>query len=143
MMTTEQREAVVAETLSWVNTPYHPHARVKGAGVDCAMLLAEVYERAGVIGHVDPGHYSPQFGLHRDEEIFEGFVREHGIQVEDPLPGDCVLFRFGRCYSHGGILVTQTEIVHAMVRPPLVVRTDLSDAELADRERRFYTVVRS
>jgi cell wall-associated NlpC family hydrolase len=142
-MRDEQRPLVVAEALGWVNTPYHPHARVKGVGVDCAMLLAEVYERAGVIPHVDPGHYSPQFGLHRDEEVFEEFVLRHGVEVDAPEPGDCVLFRYGRCYSHGGIMVSEVRFVHAMVSPPLVVCTDLSDAEVAERERRFYTVVSS
>ena len=34
---------------SWIGTPYHHMGRVKGAGADCLTLLAEIYERAGVI----------------------------------------------------------------------------------------------
>ena len=54
------REAVVTEAASWIGTPFHHAARVKGAGVDCLMLLAEVYERAGVTTeHINPPFYVP------------------------------------------------------------------------------------
>jgi cell wall-associated NlpC family hydrolase len=36
------RAAVVREAESWIGTPFHHAARVKGAGIDCLMLLAEV-----------------------------------------------------------------------------------------------------
>ena len=45
-------------------------ARVKGAGVDCLMLLAEVYERAGITAHVEPPFYVPDWHLHRDAERY-------------------------------------------------------------------------
>ena len=40
-----RREAVIREAKSWIGTPFHHAARIKGAGVDCLMLLAEIYER--------------------------------------------------------------------------------------------------
>lgn len=139
-MTPEVRLVVVEEAVGWLNTPYHPHARIKGVGVDCAMLLAEVYERAGVIGHVEPGNYSQQFGLHRSEEVFEGFVLAHGVLVPEPQPADVVLFKYGRCYSHGGVMISETRFVHAVLATKRVCYGDLSDAELLRRERRFYSV---
>ena len=48
-MTDPRRAAVVAEAATWLRTPYHHMGRVKNAGTDCLMLLAEVYEAAGVI----------------------------------------------------------------------------------------------
>lgn len=139
-MTPAIRQKVVAEAVSWLNTPYHPRGRLKGVGVDCAMLLAEVYERAGVIPHVEPGFYSQQFGLHRSEEVFERFVLEHGVPVDEPEPGDVVLFKYGRCFSHGGILISPIRFVHAVLASKRVCYGDLSDVEVSDRERRFYTV---
>ena len=51
-------------------------ARVKGGGTDCLMLLAEVYEKAGVIPHVDVPFYPPDWNLHRDAERYlEGIMR--------------------------------------------------------------------
>ncbi len=139
-MDLKSRLAVVAEATSWLNTPYHPHGRIKGVGVDCAMLLAEVYERAGVITRVDPGYYSPQFGMHRSEEVFESFVLRYGVETAEPQAGDCVLFKYGRCYSHGGVMVSATKLVHAVLRTRMVCYGDLAEAELGERERRFYSV---
>jgi cell wall-associated NlpC family hydrolase len=135
-----QRTLVVKEALSWLNTPYHPLAREKGLGVDCVMLLAEVYERAGLIPHLEPGFYSVQQGLHSVEEVLESVVLAHGCPVAEPLPGDAVLFRYGRSYSHAGIMITPTRFVHAMAAVGLVCTTDLSDGEVAGRDPRFYTV---
>ena len=49
-----QRAAVVAETCSWLGTPYHDRGRIKGSGVDCAMLPAEIYTAVGLIPPLDP-----------------------------------------------------------------------------------------
>src|SRR6266496_3157295 len=70
------RELVVKEAESWIGTPFHHAARVKGAGVDCLMLLAEVYERAGVVAPIEPPFYVPDWHLHRDAERYlEGLIR--------------------------------------------------------------------
>ena len=70
------RAAVVTEAKTWIGTPFHHAARVKGAGVDCLMLLAEVYERAGVTaGRINPPFYVPDWHLHRDAERYmEGLL---------------------------------------------------------------------
>ncbi len=87
--------------------------RVKGAGVDCATLLAEVYARAGVIPTVAVPFYPPDWHLHRDAERYLGFVLEHAEEVVAPLPADIALWRFGRCFSHGAIVVEWPLVIHA------------------------------
>jgi cell wall-associated NlpC family hydrolase len=144
-MTPEQTTAVITEATTWLNTPYHPSGRIKGVGVDCAMLLLETYSRAGLIEAFDPGAYPDQFGLHRSEEQFMAFVTRYATEIEAPVPGGCVLFRFGRCYSHGGIMVTDTRLIHAVKREGRVAYADLTDADLhepngADRSPRFFTI---
>ena len=59
MTETQQRTALVDAARSWLNTPYHHKARVKGAGVDCAQLLIGVYTDAGLIEAFDTGDYPP------------------------------------------------------------------------------------
>jgi cell wall-associated NlpC family hydrolase len=134
------RAAVVAEAETWLGTPYHPHARLKGVGVDCAMLLACVYHNAGVIPDVDPGHYPPDFGLHRDEERFMEFVGRYGTPTDTPNAGDVALFLYGRCYSHGAIMTGPTGLIHAVLRDRAVVRGDLRDITLIAREPKFFTL---
>ena len=64
MSETEQRQRVVDVARTWLGTPYHSAARVKGVGVDCLTVLAEVYHEAGIIGHVDIPYYPNDFMLH-------------------------------------------------------------------------------
>ena len=110
-----QRGAVVREARSWVRTPYHNQADIKGVGVDCGMLLVRVFVDAGLVPPFDPRPYTDDWYLHRSEERYLGFVFDRAKEVINPLPGDVMVFRYGRCYAHGGI-VTVTRpltIVHA------------------------------
>lgn len=132
---------MVEEARPWDRTPYHHAARLKGVGVDCAMLLAEVYERAGVIPHVTPEEYPADWHLHRDEERLRSWVERYAVPTQDPGPGDTVLYRFGRCFSHAAIILAwPDEIIHAVRRAGkvLIERGDAGD--FGDpRPRLFYT----
>ena len=135
----KERAAVVQEALSWAGTPYHHRARVKGAGVDCGQLLAAVYENAGVVPPIHPGAYPPDWHLHRSEERYLAHVQEHAHQVEAPGPGDIVLFRFGRCISHGAVVVAWPRIVHAYVGMGVVEDDAETNPILASRLAGFWS----
>jgi NlpC/P60 family putative phage cell wall peptidase len=138
------REAVVREAVSWIGTPFHHAARVKGAGVDCLMLLAEVYERAGVIPHIEPPFYVPDWHLHRDAERYLEGLACHAREISGPpqgtgpLPGDIALFRFGRTFSHGAIVTHWPRLVHAYWNIG-VVHGDANLHPLASRPVRFFS----
>jgi hypothetical protein len=44
----EQRDNLVCIARSWLGTPFHPHAAIRGVGVDCVHLLAEIYRESGL-----------------------------------------------------------------------------------------------
>lgn len=144
-MTPQQRDAVAVEALAWVGTPYHHHGRIKGVGVDCLMLLAEVFEAAGVVPHLDPGTYAPQWHLHRSDELYLQGLMQHCDELPagaDPQLGDVGLWRFGRTFSHGGIVVQgghNPTIVHAYIGSGVIV-SRAGDAPLAGRPCRFWGV---
>jgi NlpC/P60 family putative phage cell wall peptidase len=120
-----QRAAVVAEARSWLGTPYHHAARLKGVGCDCLTLLAEVFARAGMVAPIELPHYPPDWHLHRGAERYALGVLRHAAEVEGPpLPGDIVLWRFGRAFSHGAIVVQWPLVIHAYLRQ----RVQLEDA---------------
>ncbi len=109
-----ERAAVVAEARSWLRTPYHHMGRVKGAGADCATLLAEVYARAGVLPPFEIPFYPPDWHLHRDAERYLGFVLAHAVEINGmPMPGDVALWQFGRCFAHGAIVIRWPVVIHA------------------------------
>ncbi len=142
MTEAEERAAVVAEALSWVRTPYHDGAMVKGAGVDCAMIIKAVYEAVGLESPIDVKPYSPQWYLHRSEELYLTKVleRAHEITEAQARPGDMVLYKFGRCFAHGAIIVDPgfPQIVHAFKQAGIVTVGDGTLGHLVDRERKFF-----
>jgi NlpC/P60 family putative phage cell wall peptidase len=133
----ERRVAVVAEALRWLGTPYHHQARLHGVGVDCVHLLCAAFEAAGISGPIDPGHYARDWHMHRSQELYA--LSERGQEVEQPQPGDVALFKFGRTYSHGGVMVNTDQVVHAYMGSGVIL-TRLTEAPLATRLVRFWTM---
>lgn len=136
------RAAVVAEARSWLGTPYHHHARIKGAGVDCAQILLAVYCDALCLApDLDVGHYSTQWHLHRSEELYLQWLALAGARrVQTPAPGDIAMFRFGRTFSHSAIHVDDGRLVHAYVDLG-VIETGLTEEPLASREVQHWSVL--
>jgi NlpC/P60 family putative phage cell wall peptidase len=149
-----QRAAVVAEARTWLGTPYHHEARVKGAGVDCAQLLIGVYAAVGLIKPPKIAHYPPDWHLHRSAERYLAIVLDHARELdaaaEAPGAGDVVLWRFGRCFSHGAIVVAWPVVIHAYLGRPVVLEDavaaswldtigERSGAGAKKRPRRFFS----
>ncbi len=138
-----QRQAVIEVAESWIGTPFHHQGRVKGrrGGVDCAMLLLEVFLAAGVIKGgtgVSPAipNYSQQWHLHRAEEGYLEMVRTlGGREITTPLHGDIAVWKIGRAYSHGAIVLLWPCIIHAAAAPvgACVLDNALSSALNLDR----------
>ncbi|WP_395664559.1 hypothetical protein [Methylocella sp.] len=139
------RARVVAEARRWIGTPYHSCADVRGAGVDCGMLLVRVFVDLGLLAPFDPRPYPEDWHLHRGEERYLSFVAARCVEVERPRPGDVAVFRYGRCYSHGGIVTAADPltIVHAFQPASIVFEEPVAaNAELARPRRRakFYSL---
>lgn len=138
-MSPELQQAVVAEARTWLGTKHIHQAAVKGAGVDCAFLLVRVYHAVGLIPVIDPRPYPRDWHLHRSDERYLGWVEQYADRVETPEPGDVVLYQFGRCVSHGGIVVDWPTIIHSYSGVGCTL--DKGDAEfLAGRLHGFYRV---
>jgi hypothetical protein len=123
-----QRDNIVREAHSWVGTPYHNQGDIKRIGVDCGMLLVRVFVDAGLCEPFDPRPYSDDWYLHRSEERYLGFVFDRTKETSVPMPGDVMVFRYGRCYSHGGVVTCSTPltIVHAYHPARRVLEEDVA-----------------
>jgi NlpC/P60 family putative phage cell wall peptidase len=143
MSDVDLRAAVVREAMTWHGTPYHHHGRIKGVGVDCLMLLAEVFEACGVVRRVEPGVYAHDWHLHQRDELYERGLANYARRLpdgEDPQPGDIGVFRFGKTYSHGCIVVDEGPLlIHAYLGLGVVMgRVD--EAPLAGRLVHWWSV---
>lgn len=113
----EVRHRIVSVAQGWVGTPYHPGARKKGVGCDCLTLLAGIYEEAGCLPAVPIPYYPQDWHLHRGEERYQQGLLQYAREFSGPPePGDIVLWKFGRCFSHGAIVVDWPRIIHATLK---------------------------
>lgn len=132
-------DAIVAAAREWIDTPYHHGADIKGVGVDCAMLPVRVFCDLGIIEPFDPRPYPHDWMLHRDDERYERWVARFADRVDTPTAGDLALFRVGRCFSHGAIVVGDGRMIHADLRAGRVEYGDLA-AWCANRKHEFWRV---
>lgn len=133
------RKRIVEEAYSWLGTPYHHQAMVKGAGVDCAMILVAIYREAGLLpADFDPRPYPQDWHLHRDEERYLGWVLKVCHETGAPQPGDVVVWKFGRTFSHGAVYVGDNKIIHSYIGRGVVL-DELDQAELSGRPMKFFT----
>lgn len=130
-------DAIVAAARGWLGTPYHHMADIKGVGVDCAMLPVRVFCDLGIVPPFDPRPYPHDWMLHRDDERYRDWVKQFAGPVETPCAGDLVLFRVGRCFSHGAIVVDH-RMIHADLRAGCVEYGDL--AAWCTRKHEFWRV---
>lgn len=125
------RRAVIAEARSWEHTPYRDQGYVKGGAIDCGMLLVAAWVNSGVVEPFDPRPYPPSWHLHHERERYLEWLNTCAMEVETWQPGDIVLWQFGRCYSHAGIIVNEHgHVLHALKEFGKCTVTDMNEAFL-------------
>jgi len=134
----EERATVIAEAKTWLGTPYHLNAKVKGAGVDCGTLLIAVFSGAGLIPEVDLGTNFSDFHLHRSDEIYLGWILKFCRPVPVAQPGDIILYKFGRIISHGALVVDYPTIIHAPAQG--VMWGDATDEPMIKRQAGIFSL---
>jgi cell wall-associated NlpC family hydrolase len=138
----EQRAAVIGEARSWLGTPWVHQADLKGQAVDCAMFLIRIFSNVGVIQYFDPRPYPRSWFVHQDEERFMNWITDNlhcaEIPAAEAKPGDVVLYRIGRCYAHGALLVAPQMIIHAFAKNGAVIYTETFDPDLSTRAPKYF-----
>jgi cell wall-associated NlpC family hydrolase len=141
-LSTAQRSNIVRAAKEWLGTPYHHHARVKHAGADCAMFPLVVYQECGVLPReYRPPQYSVQWHLHRSEELYLNEIEKFVVETDaPPQSADFIVFRFGRTYSHGAIVVEWPIVIHSYIPHGVLLSDALRDGELLGREHKCFEV---
>jgi hypothetical protein len=153
-MDSEVRRKVIVEAKTWLHphTAYNHKQSVKGAGADCAMFPLAVYRACGLIPEsFVPPDYSPQWHLHQSEEIYLQTVAPLMVEYKPfqqsrtcsplPLPADFVIFKFGRTFSHGAIVVEWPIIIHSYIPHGVQLSDALADGQLVGREMKFFELI--
>jgi NlpC/P60 family putative phage cell wall peptidase len=109
---------IVAEARSWVGTPYHHQAALKGVGCDCLGLVRGVY--ANVYGsepELPPAYSRDWAETQARETLAEGAGRHlMAIPIGIASPGDVLLFALNdqSPAKHCSIMTTPDRMVHAI-----------------------------
>lgn len=126
------RQRVVTEARTWLGTPFHHQAALKGVGCDCAGLIRGVGEVSGAI-KIDPaewaavGNYGRQPHPPRMRAVLEHFL----IPVEGPKIADVCWMEWREGLPmHLAILAEhqgRQTIIHALTDAGKVVEHGLTD----------------
>lgn len=94
---------IVETARSYLGTPFHHQARLKGVGVDCVGLVICVARELGYIPHDwdVKGYGRIPDGLQLSHHLNERMTR---IEKIDLMPGDVVLVAFTKHPQHIGIV---------------------------------------
>lgn len=109
----QARERIVEIAKTWLGTRYHHMGRIKGSGADCLTFIAMVYQEASLIEDINIPFYHGDWMLHRSEEKYLEGLLQYSKEVKKPKKGDIALWKFGRCFSHGSIIIDWPEIIHS------------------------------
>ena len=135
------RASLVKEAQSWLGTPFHHEACLKGSGVDCGNLLKAVFSASGLPAPATLPHYPRDFMLHSSKEWFVEIVLQFASELPEgssPEPADVIVFRHGRTYSHGAIVIAWPEIIHADFDARAVIRSNAALEPFLPKKRRLF-----
>lgn len=120
------RNEAVRFARTWKGTPYITGGRVRGAGVDCATLLAEYLLGIGAAPEVPLFTYAQDWFLHTAQELYFAELSKYAACVwqgrclgtPPAQPGDIALYRVARSkrFNHGGIVLDWPKALHAYDR---------------------------
>jgi NlpC/P60 family putative phage cell wall peptidase len=111
-------EDVVRLARTWIGTPYHHQASVRGSGCDCLGLVRGVWrELYGVEAEVPPA-YSRDWAEALGRETMLDAASRHLCEIAPSMAaaGDVLIFRLraNTAAKHAAILSSSSTMIHAM-----------------------------
>ncbi|MBN9244175.1 MAG: C40 family peptidase [Mesorhizobium sp.] len=113
----EPADAVIAEALAWIGTPYRHQGCRKGIGCDCLGLVRGVWRQVYGRELEEPGAYAADWSPNGEGDRLADAARRHFHEKDAAAvaPGDLLLFRWRPHWParHLGIAVSADRFVHA------------------------------
>jgi len=125
---TIKRDTIVAIARSWIGTKWQHQASLKGVATDCVGLARGVYAEATGQEIVGTWDYPATWHLFKSDERMIAELKNYATEIDkaDALPGDLLIFGFGKGPAHHiGILATPETFVHAWADVGQVAETRL------------------
>lgn len=141
-----RRLQLVNEASTWIGTPFHDNAGVKGAGVSCQKLIGALYIHTGVWpeGFEIPDGPMNWSNAHEDSLITAAMEKEitdgRFMEVLDSaaIPGDLVGFKIGGCLHHLGLVLASSGMFIHCLRNMGTRYNELRDATYLSRIQKIW-----
>lgn len=97
------RSDIVTAARTWLGTPFHHQARLRGVGADCVGLVIGVARELALVA---PGFDVTGYPRQPDGHSLTALASEHmdAIERDQMEPGDVVAVAFARDPQHVGVL---------------------------------------
>lgn len=112
------RQQILSVAKSWIGTPYHHQASVKGIGTDCLGLVRGVFREVYGYDTDVPPAYSPDWAEATGAETMLKAADKHLLKQPPEViaAGDVVIFRLrsGMVAKHAAIVSGSCHMIHAI-----------------------------
>ncbi len=115
------RDQIIAEARSWIGTPFHWEASVKGVGCDCKGLVAGVARNLGRPEAASRFASATAYNRKIDTKLLKQGLTELFDPAPIPMPGDVLLLRVAGIPMHLAIMVSDCRMVHTYGKGPRMV----------------------
>lgn len=106
------QQQIVDEARSWIGTPYHHRASLRGVGVDCIGLLIGVCQ---TMQRIPPGWELPQYENFGEADKLLSTLQTYfpAVDIAEFAPGDILVFTVMGVPCHVGIAGGPNQVIHA------------------------------
>jgi cell wall-associated NlpC family hydrolase len=96
------------------------------------MWMLQAFANCGIVEFVDPRPYHRLWFLHRGEELYLDWLNKFASEIpaEEAKPGDIVIYKHGMCFSHAGMIIDDTRLIHAWFKEEQVTPCERFTVEL-------------
>jgi NlpC/P60 family putative phage cell wall peptidase len=119
-VTAADPDLVVASARSWLGTPYHDQASVRGIGCDCLGLARGVWREVVGLEPMPIPPYRRDWGEVGPREVLAEGARACMIEIEPSQVGSGALLLFRMApraiANHVGIMTSESRFIHAYER---------------------------
>ncbi len=132
----------------YIGTPWINGGNIKGAGLDCSTLPANLFHELGYGNFEVAFGYSGDWFCKRDcQEILLPYLERYCERIEELEPGDIISYRWGRAqYAHLAIYLGDNRVLHCQALSGVEIANISApyffDAKGVSRQTGYWRVVK-
>jgi cell wall-associated NlpC family hydrolase len=131
------RDEVIANAQGYLGLPYIPRCLEASLGLDCGTLIWHSFKDIISLPPF-PADYPSDWALHNEDTRYTDWIDPYVVRVPRPIRGGISVYKYGRSFSHGVIVLDRQNVIHAWGRQKFgcVQRSHVNFFRYPNTERR-------